>query len=162
MKKVISVLLFAVLLVMGMSGCEDGRENPLPTVVPTPKNNMKTLTIYSINSDNATLIPVSVKKSTEKMSEKYIASLVLENLNEEEIVVDSVKKQGKKVILSFSSKGKPIQKCSKTMENLILECFSNSLLDNVKGCSEVIFRCDGKAYKSKNQSFGLNEVYASE
>lgn len=162
MKKVISIVLFTVLLIMGMFGCDGEEEHPLPSAVPTPKNNMETLTIYSINSDNATLIPVPVKKSTEKLSEKYIAALVLENLNEEEIIVDSVKQKGKKVILSFSSKGKPIQKCSEKMENLILECFANSLLDNVKGCSEVIFRCDGKAYKSKNQSFGLNEVYASE
>lgn len=161
MKKVISVLLFAVILVLGVSGCEDSKVTPTPAA-PTPKNNMKTLTIYSINADNTTLIPLSVKRGTEKMSEKYIASLVLENLNEQEIIIDDVKKEGKTVVLSFSSKGRPIQKCSETMENLILECFANSLLDNVKGCSEVIFRCDGKAYKSKNQSFGLNEVYASE
>lgn len=162
MRKVISSLLFVVILMIGLAGCEEKKENPTPAPVATPKNNMKILTIYSINSDSMSLIPVSVKKDPKKISEKYITSLVLENLGEDDIIVNDIKKKGKTVFLSFSSKGKPIRKCSKKMEELILECFANSLLDNVKGCSEVVFRCDGKAYKSEHQSFKLNEVYASE
>ena len=44
---------------------------------------------------------------------------------------------------------------------MILECFANSLLDNVDACSKVVFRKGGKAYKSENMELGLNEVYAS-
>ncbi len=154
-------LLLTVILAAVGTGCEQEKEEISPSAVPTPKNDMKTLTIYSINSDTMSLIPVQVKKGQQKLSEKYIASLVLENLEEKDIIINGIKKQGKSVIVSFSSKGKPIKNCSEEMEDLILECFANSLLDNIRDCGKVIFRCDGKRYRSEHQSFELNEVYTS-
>ncbi|MCH5264982.1 MAG: hypothetical protein J1F02_03720 [Lachnospiraceae bacterium] len=151
------------LAAMLSTGCgHGGEEAPLQTAVPTQKSTMKTLTIYSIDSDNMTLIPVSVKKEEQKITAWYIASLVLENLNKDDIEVTVVEKKKKKVYVSFSTHGKPVQNCNKEMETLILDCFSNSILDNVKGCDQVIFRCDGnKEYRSSQYSFGLEEAYAS-
>ncbi|MCH5252412.1 MAG: hypothetical protein J1F22_05505 [Lachnospiraceae bacterium] len=161
-KRVIGLFLFLTFtLVVSGTGCEQEKANPSPSAVATPKNNMKTLTIYSINSDTMDLIPVRVKEDQQKLSEKYITSLVLENLEEKDIIIHKIKKQGKSVIVSFSSKGKPVKNCSEEMENLILECFANSLLDNLKDCHKVIFRCDGRGYKSEHQSFEINEVYTS-
>ena len=65
------------------------------------------------------------------------------------------------VVVSFDSKAKPVKRCSKQMETLILNCFASSLLDNVKDCKKIIYRCKNKRYKSSHRSFGFNEVYAS-
>lgn len=167
MKKLKS-LLFSCCLFMTfvmMAGCEgtQGKEvEGTPTPVPTQKIKIETLAIYSINSDNMTLIPVSVRKGFQKLSPSYVAGLVMENLNEENIAITDIYQKGKKVIVSFDPDGKPVKNCTAKMETLILEAFANSLLDNVKNCSQVIFRCDGKEYKSDQYSFGLNEVFASE
>lgn len=158
------LLVFLSLIVLVMcAGCAiKGEGAPSQAPVPTQKSTMKTLTIYSVDSDNMTLIPVSVKKGTQKISARYIASLVLENLNKDDIELTDVTKKGKKVYVSFSSRGEPVRNCNKTMETLILDCFSNSILDNVKGCEKVIFRCDGdRGYQSSQYSFGEEEVYAS-
>lgn len=167
MKKLKS-LLFSCCLFMTfvmMAGCEgtQGKEvEGTPTPEPTQKIKIETLAIYSINSDNMTLIPVPVRKGSQKLSPSYVAGLVMENLNEEDIAITDIYQKGKKVIVSFDPDGKPVKNCTAKMETLILEAFANSLLDNVKNCSQVIFRCDGKEYKSDQYSFGLNEVFASE
>lgn len=167
MKKMRSVLLsywllFAVLI---LTGCVDERNveaNPSATPAPTNKSTIETLAIYSINSDNMTLIPVSVKKGPQELSPSYVAGLVQENLNEKDIVIMDIQQKGKKVIVSFDPEGKPVKNCSAKMETLILEAFANSLLDNVKNCTQVIFRCGEGEYKSNQYSFGKNEVFASE
>ena len=75
--------------------------------------------------------------------------------------VDHVEQQKNTVVVSFDSKAKPVKRCSKQMETLILNCFASSLLDNVKDCKKIIYRCKNKRYKSSHRSFGFNEVYAS-
>jgi hypothetical protein len=152
-----------VLCLFGLTGCENKSERKdSGSAVTTQRSTMETITIYSNNSDNMSLIPVSVKKISDDNSLDYICSLVMENLNEDNIKVTECKMEGKKAIVSFSSKGKPVRGCSEKMENLILESFANSLLDNAEGCEKIIFRADGGAYESSHNSFGINEVYASE
>lgn len=163
MKPAFSFLLLFVLF--ALSGCTGKKEvvtDPAAVPVPTQGSKIETLSIYSINSDSMTLIPVSVKKGNQEPSSSYVARLVLENLNEDDIELTDVIQKDKKVIVSFSSEGKPVKDCGAKMETLILEAFANSLLDNVENCEKVIFRCDGKEYKSSQYSFGKNEVYASE
>jgi len=123
---------------------------------------METLTIYSIDSDSMSLIPVVVKKQKETLSAEYITYLVTQNLEDEDIRIDYVEQEKDTVIVSFSSKGKPVTRCSKKMENLILNCFASSLLDNVVNCEKIIYRCEDKAYKSEHRSFKRNQIYASE
>lgn len=163
MKKLTIITFFFILLILG--GCmgeEQKVAEPSPSPAGTKKSKIETLVIYSINSDTMTLIPVSVKKETEDLSPFYIARLVQSNLNENDIELLDVYQKDKKVIVSFGSGGKPLKNCGDSMETLILEAFANSLLDNVKNCKKVIFRCEGKEYKSNQYSFGLNEVFASE
>ena len=151
-------LLFSIVL---LTGCEKTKETPAITPVPTQKSSMKTFTIYSIDSDSMNVMPVSVKKEENEITATYITKLVQSNIGEG-IYIDDVKMEENTVIVSFFKKGKPIKNCSKKMENMILESFANSLLDNVEGCEKIIFRCEGKAYKSQNHKFGVNEVYLSE
>lgn len=162
MRRFVHILLLAGMLVL-LTGCEGEEKAPAATAVPTQQaERIETITIYSINSDTMTLIPVSVRKTNGgQLTAQSITNLVQSGLNDDRIQVDEVIVQNEKVIVSFSSKGRPIRDCNKKMETLILECFSNSLLDNVKGCKKVIFRCDGKEYRSSQYKFTLNEVYAS-
>lgn len=155
--------IFCVMAVM-MTACGKKPENKNATssAVTAKRSTMETITIYSINSDTMSLIPVSVKKVSNNNSIDYICSLVQENLDEKDIHITECKQSGKKVIVSFSSQGKPVKNCSSKMEDLILESFANSLLDNVDGCESIIFRCDGDAYVSSQHSFEKNEVYASD
>ena len=152
------------MLMVGMLlvGCESNDKDKQVTIIPTQKSTMETLSIYSIDTDAMTLIPVTVKKDVKKVTPEYITSLVEDSLDDENVRVYSVRQEKKKIYLSFYKDGKPIKNCSKKMETLILDCFANSLLDNIRSCTKIVFRCEDKAYKSEYSSFQINEVYASE
>ncbi len=153
-------VLLVCLLFTGCLGEEQKEEPALPS--PSPAGSvMETITIYSINSDTMSLVPVSVKKTGKKLDGKSVVSLVTGNLNGIDIKITAVVQKGKKIYVSFSSDSKPVVSCNKTMEKLILDCLSNSILDNVDSCHQVIFQKEGKAYQSEHRSFGLKEVYAS-
>lgn len=162
-----TILLAVMLAFCILTGCEKAEKKVPETVVTgsvvqtyTEKN---MITIYSINSDNMTLIPVSVKKEDQTTyTVADICNLVIDNLEEDDIILTSCRLKSNTAYISFSSKGKPIKNCSKKMEKLILEAISNSVLDNIDSCENVVFRCDEKAYQSENRSFEKNEVYASE
>ena len=124
-----------------LNGCGKASEIPAKTALSTPKSTMKTLTIYSIDSDTMSLIPVVVKKEEKTLTAEYITYLVTQNLEDEDVRVDHVEQQKNVVVVSFDSKAKPVKRCSKQMETLILNCFASSLLDNVKDCKKIIYRC---------------------
>ncbi len=159
MNRIMTILVVGLLL---LTGCGKTGNIPSASPLPTQKSTMETLTIYSIDSDSMSLIPVIVKKQKETLSAEYITYLVTQNLEDEDIRIDHVEQEKDTVIVSFSSKGKPVTRCSKKMENLILNCFASSLLDNVVNCGKIIYRCEDKAYKSEHRSFKRNQIYASE
>ncbi len=157
--RIMTILAVGLLL---LTGC--GKMGTVSSISPSPtqKSTMETLTIYSIDSDSMSLIPVVIKKQKKTLSAEYITYLVTQNLEDDDVEIDHVEKEKNIVIVSFSSKGKPVVNCSKKMESLILSCFASSLLDNVPNCEKIIYRCEDKAYKSEHRSFKWNQVYASE
>lgn len=158
-KEIIAILVVGLLL---LTGCGKEQNVSFASPLPTQKSTMETLTIYSIDSDSMSLIPVVIKKQKETYTAEYITYLVTQNLEDEDVKIDHVEQQKDTVIVAFSSKGKPIKGCSKKMETLILNCFASSLLDNVANCEKIIYRCEDKAYKSENRTFKRNQIYASE
>lgn len=144
------------------AGCEKTNVQQQTPPIPTQKSTMETLSIYTIDSDSMTLVPVTVKKKPGKVTPVYVASLVNESLDDDTIRVSHVEQKSDRIIVSFKKNSKPLTGCSKKMETLILDCFANSLLDNLDSCKKVVFRCENKAYKSSNYSLKINEVYASE
>lgn len=158
-KNIMTILVVGLLLLFG---CGQENVSSVKSPLPTQKSTMETLTIYSIDLDSMALVPVVVKKQKKTYTAEYITYLVTQNLDDDDIKIDHVEQQKGTVIVSFSSKGKPITGCSKKMENLILSCLSSSLLDNVPDCENVIYRCENKAYKSEHRAFGRNEIYASD
>ena len=127
--KIMAILMVGLLL---LNGCGKASEIPAKTALSTPKSTMKTLTIYSIDSDTMSLIPVVVKKEEKTLTAEYITYLVTQNLEDEDVRVDHVEQQKNVVVVSFDSKAKPVKRCSKQMETLILNCFASSLLDLMK------------------------------
>lgn len=155
------ILLFAAVVFVGCLG-EKTKKNEMPTPSVIPKGSvMETITIYSVDSDTMSLIPVSVKKPKKELDGQAVVALVKENLNGIDIRITSVKQKRKKLFISFASNSIPVASCNKSMEKLILDCLSNSILDNVESCHQVIFQREGKAYRSEHRSFGIHEVYAS-
>ena len=63
--KIMAILMVGLLL---LNGCGKASEIPAKTALSTPKSTMKTLTIYSIDSDTMSLIPVVVKKEEKTLS----------------------------------------------------------------------------------------------
>lgn len=158
------ILFVFILAGLTLSGCTKEAE-AVPTMpsaeLPTAISKRDTITIYSIDPDTMTLVPVQVPVDEAGITPERIRTLVVDNLNEHDIVSPSLEKKGKKMIISFSSRGEPVQDCDKEMEHLILECFSNSFLDNLEEYNDIIFRVEGKPYKSPNLRFKKNEVYTS-
>lgn len=161
MRRIANVCLITVFL-LALTGCSDRADNPpVPTALPTPENQVETILVYSIDPDSLTLIPVAVKKEDKKITARYIVSLVLNNLGEYNIEEPVLRRDGHRLYVSFSQEGEPVRNCKRKVEKLILDCFANSLLDNIEPCSEVVFQINGEAYKSKNFDFKKNEVYTS-
>lgn len=108
--KIMAILMVGLLL---LNGCGEASEIPAKTALSTPKSTMKTLTIYSIDSDTMSLIPVVVKKEEKTLTAEYITYLVTQNLEDEDVRVDHVEQQKNTVVVSFDSKAKPVKRCSK-------------------------------------------------
>ena len=162
--KIISIIMIAAFVTA--CGTEEGPAPATPTAAPTEAAAseapvMETITVFTFDPNSMTIIPSQVKKNKDDDSLMYITELVLNNLGDDDIQISDVQLEGDKAIVVFDSSSKPVKKCTAEIEGLILECFANSILDNVDGCHGVIFRTDKGAYKSKNIKMGEDEVYAS-
>ncbi len=139
---------------------ESAGQSPIPVVSGSSINKIETISIYTVDSIEEQLVPVKIRTSSERITPEYIVEEVLSNLDEKveviEILVD-----GGRVYVTFDDRYAPVSKCSETFEVLILDCISNSLLDNISYIEEVVFRCPDGAYQSENFSFGEKEVYSS-
>ena len=168
MKKLTGLLCIG-LLVLCLTACGDGDAEPqksaevtaAPEDTATPAPAFETITVFTIDTSSMSLKASRVKKKEDDDSLSYLAQLVLDNLEDDEIHLDKVEQEGDQAIIYFDSKGKPVTGCDEEMEGLILECFANSILDNAEGCHGVIFRTEKGAYESENLSMEEDEVYAS-
>jgi len=121
---------------------------------------IETLQIYTIDSREEQLVPLKVPLDAERVTPEFIMNKVLENIDEK-IVVNEIKVEKSRIYVSFSDEYPPIKKCSETFETLILDCVSNSLLDNLSYVDEVVFRAEKGAYHSSNYTFEPDEVYST-
>lgn len=119
----------------------------------------KTLLIYTIDGGRR-LAPLKVPITSANITPGLTVDKVLENIDEQ-IVVTEIEVVKKRIYIYFSDEYAPIQKCSKKFETLILDCISNSLLDNIPYVDEVVFRSEKGAYHSENFTFEMDEVYSS-
>lgn len=120
---------------------------------------VETMLIYTIDDVEGQLVPLRVPIVSERVTPELVVDEVLKNIDEKVVVseIDVVKRQ---IFVSFSDEYAPIQKCTKKFETLILDCISNSLLDNISYVDEVVFRSEKGNYHSSNFTFGSDEVYS--
>ena len=121
---------------------------------------IQTLQIYTIDSGEEQLVPLKVPLDVNRVTPEFIMDKVLENMDEK-IVVTEINVEKPRIYVSFSDESAPLRKCSKTFETLILDCISNSLLDNLSYVDEIVFRAEKGAYQSQNYSFEPDEVYST-
>lgn len=121
---------------------------------------IQTLSLYTIDGVNEQLVPLKVPMESSRITPELIVDKVVENLDEK-IVITEIEVEKKYIYVTFSDAYAPVQKCSKEFETLVLDCISNSLLDNVPYVDKVAFRSGSGNYHSNNYDFGEDEVYSS-
>lgn len=176
MKKV-THFLFAVMIALCLTGCvfpgqkeedleltEEDMESVADSKALTASggsvSEIKTLSIYTIDGIEETLVPLNVPISTDRVTPEFVIDEVLRNLDEK-VEVTEIEVEKARIYVTFNSDYAPVKKCSEEFETLILDCISNSLLDNISYIDEVVFQCGEGAYQSDNFSFGKDEVYSS-
>ena len=120
----------------------------------------KNITFYTIDDGSTIDKTVSVLEDTE-ITPEFIVQLVVSDLIDQSYVIEvnKVTKEDTYTVVDFSSSTPPVLDVGKDTENAILDAFAFSILGNIPDCTGVIYRVDGQAYVSNNNSFDYNQVY---
>ncbi|MCM1245082.1 MAG: hypothetical protein NC293_05475 [Roseburia sp.] len=133
----------------------------MPAVSGSGVSGIQTLSVYTVDGINEQLVPLKVPVDSDtRVTPAFIINEVVANL-EEKIEVTEIEEEKSRIYITFDSEYAPIKKCSKKFETMILDCISNSILDNISYINEVVFRAGDGAYRSDNFAFGEDEVYSS-
>lgn len=176
MKK-ITHFLMALVVVLSLSGCvffetaEDDMEltaedlqsadqSAVPAASGGSASGIQTLSIYTVDSIDEALVPLKIPMNTDRITPAFIVDEVIRNMDEK-IDVTEIEVEKSRIYVTFNSEYAPIKKCSEEFETLILDCISNSLLDNISYINEVVFQCEDGAYHSDNFTFEKDEIYSS-
>ena len=93
MKRLIKILWCTglIITILSTTACENTTaDSPTFSPLPTHQNTIETVSIYTIDTDTMTLVPVKIKKGKEAITPAYITSLVEDSLDDETIRVYSV------------------------------------------------------------------------
>lgn len=126
--------------------------------------NTTKLPIYCINDDTGEIetVEIFIDQKTE-LSSSFVVEKVVEEFSNHalKIGIDKVDEDDKgNVVVSFKKNTAPEYGVGEDVEYLILDCISQSILDDVDSSKAVIFQIEGDAYKSSHISFKLNEAYS--
>lgn len=75
------------------------------------------------------------------------------------VVFEEVTTSDDIIIVSFEKDSVQLSMTDAKVENSILDAIAQSLLDNLEAYRGVVFRVNGEAYKSLNNSFGKDDIY---
>jgi len=177
MKKYLIIPCIAILMLC--SACKKEQPNPPaptsmvtnalltfgPTTEPIPSElpfTTKELPIYSIQTDQNELTAVSAMiRADSTPDETVIVSAVVDALADStySVKVNSVTKDGSRVIVDFDSSQPPVTMVSSLVEELILDAFAMSIIDNISDCKEVGFSVDGGPYSSAHINMEAGAAY---
>lgn len=174
MKRKTSCFFAMLLLSAAITGCgkaNDDKNKPVPTetarVEETGANGELTeeIDIYTINETSLELEDVKATVSYEgELAPQIVVDAVADSFLEHgiEIGIDHVETEDAMVIVSFTGeeKGKaPLCNTGSGVEGVILDAISQSLLDNIDSCQEVVFRIEDRAYESGVFVFDYDQAY---
>lgn len=126
--------------------------------------NTTKLPIYCINDETGEIetVEIFINQKTE-LSSSFVVEKVVEEFSNHDlkIGIDKVEQDDKgNVVVSFKKNTAPVNGVGEDVESRILDCISQSILDDVKSSKAVIFQIEGAAYKSSHISYKLNEAYS--
>lgn len=173
----ITYFLMALVIILNLSGCsfwentvddmeltEEDLQSAVQSDIPVASggsaSGIQTLSIYTVDSIDETLVPLKIPMNTDRVTPAFIVDEVIRNLDEK-IEVTEIEEEKSRIYVTFNSDYAPVKKCSAEFETLILDCISNSLLDNISYIDEVVFRCEDGTYHSDNFIFEQDEIYSS-
>lgn len=128
----------------------------------TPFAEKKNVQYYVVNQETKEKEPVSILLPQKtKLSPQLLLEFVVDSMEEQSflIEIDSVKTEGDTIIVCFSDQTEFLSETDKAVENEILDAIAQSLLDNLKDYSKVIYRVFEEGYQSVNKSFSKDYVY---
>lgn len=183
-KRYLILGIFCILAIGSFSGCQKAEDPPTPPAVetqtpvpeatqtpavpqatqtPEQSTEKKEISIYTINDDTLESEPVTVEVEEELTAETVVKAAV-KSLEEHSLTIGiySVEQKENTVIVSFMKDTAPVVGVGSGVEETILNCISDSLIDNVEDCRNVVFRIEDGPYESGHMIFGIDEVYASE
>lgn len=134
--------------------------NPTPT--PIQPNANTDLQVYTVNSVTGEIEPVTALiPQDSKITPQLIVDTVVESLADQSIIigVDSVGTEDDKVIVSFIKDKAPYSDMGSGYEAAILDAIAQSLVDNLKEYSKVIYRIENQPYVSGVFEYGINEAH---
>lgn len=122
------------------------------------------LSIYTVDTQEGSgdIIPVTaIITEGDKITPEFIVEKVVESLADQAITIDTpeVTQEKTATIVNFKKNAAPYNKKYAEYEENILNAFAQSLIDNLEDYDKVIFRVEGKPYKSANFKFGLNQAF---
>lgn len=171
-------IILVLFLIVFVSACtkkdEEKKDSSVAIVTPSVAQNKDTVKatvtpaatkeiyIYTMNENTQDVESVSaVVNEDTKITPELIVDKVTDSLGERliDVGIDSVTTEKDTVIVNFKSDTPPVVQVKQAVETTILDAIAQSLVDNLPEYPKVIFRVEGKAYRSDNLSFGLNDIY---
>ena len=179
MKKGLILLTVGILFVVGLAGCLSAGEEliltptplvsatpvpatPTPAPVTTPSLNSEadTAIIYVLNPNTYEKKAITIAIENKSLSLLEFATVITDSLEDESFTVDLKEAYYEKTVavVDFSKEGAP-GVSNPDCEAALLDCIGQSIIDNYDGCSAVVFRIDGEAYRTANLSLERDEAY---
>jgi hypothetical protein len=141
-------------------GTAKAGETPTPT--PIQPNANTDLQVYTVNSGTGEIEPVTALiPQGSKITPELIVDTVVESLADQSIIIgiDNVTTEDDKVIVSFIKDKAPYSDMGSGYEAAILDAIAQSLVDNLKEYSKVIYRIENQPYVSGVFEYGINEAH---
>lgn len=143
-------------------GEANNSSNPSPTPTPIQPDANRDLQVYTVNGGSGDIEPViALVPQDSKITAQLIVDTVVESLADQSIIikVDSVSTEGNKIIVNFTKDKAPFSDMGSGYEGAILDAIAQSLVDNLKEYSKVIYRIENQPYVSGAFEYGINEAH---
>ena len=131
-------------------------------VISGDRLNIVAKLLYTVDAASETVVSTTVMVSADtEMTPALVLDYIVESLNDESLSLsfDDIKYSDGVCIVDFDDSIYTIAGKSSELELAILDCIAQSVLDNVEGCKQVIYRIHDRAYSTANLSFAYDFVY---
>ena len=133
----------------------------MPTITGIELDDMITLSLYSVDRSCTGIVDITAVIPASDCNPSRIVTEVVSSMEDSAwyISIDEVTTDGSTVIVSFNDSAPPVANVTATQEEVILDAFAQSLLDNLSDYSKVIFRVNNEAYESSNRKYSKDYIY---